>query len=152
MPVVAGEQSSTSAAENQSEHTYGQILKSSAIIGGSTVLKVGIGIVRTKIMALLLGPAGFGLAGLYMSIITLTQSIAGMGINGSGVRQIAEAAGSGATSMGPAPDDLTDWGELPAALTRCGAPAGETSGRGDALTSGVSSMSFSTGASAASSR
>jgi enterobacterial common antigen flippase len=46
-------------------------------------------------MALLLGPAGFGLAGLYTSIISLTQSIAGMGINSSGVRQIAEAAASG---------------------------------------------------------
>jgi antigen flippase len=45
-------------------------------------------------MAILLGPGGFGLAGLYASIITLTQSIAGMGINSSGVRQIAEAAGS----------------------------------------------------------
>jgi PST family polysaccharide transporter len=95
MPAIADEQSSTSPAENQPEHTYGQILKSSAIVGGSTVLNVGIGIVRTKIMALLLAPAGFGMAGLYMSIITLTQSIAGMGINSSGVRQIAEAAGSG---------------------------------------------------------
>jgi PST family polysaccharide transporter len=32
---------------------------------------------------------------MYTSIITLTQSIAGMGVNSSGVRQIAEAAGSG---------------------------------------------------------
>jgi PST family polysaccharide transporter len=94
MSAIADEQSSTSPAENQSEHTYGQILKSSAIVGGSTVLNVGMGVVRTKIMALLLGPAGFGMAGLYTSIITLTQSIAGMGINSSGVRQIAEAAGS----------------------------------------------------------
>ena len=46
-------------------------------------------------MAMLLGPAGFGLFGLYGSIQNLTQSIAGMGINSSGVRQIAEAAGSG---------------------------------------------------------
>src|SRR6516165_2650166 len=76
------------------KQTYGQILKSSAIVGGSTVLNVGIGIVRTKAMAILLGPGGFGLAGLYTSIITLTQSIAGMGVNSSGVRQIAEAAGS----------------------------------------------------------
>ena len=44
---------------------------------------------------MLLGPAGFGLFGLYGSIQNLTQSIAGMGINSSGVRQIAEAAGSG---------------------------------------------------------
>jgi PST family polysaccharide transporter len=95
VPAIADEQSSTSPAETQPEQTYGQILKSSAIVGGSTIINVGIGIVRTKIMALLLGPAGFGLAGLYTSIITLTQSLAGMGINSSGVRQIAEAAGSG---------------------------------------------------------
>ena len=76
------------------KQTYGQILKSSAVIGGSSVLNVAIGIIRTKVMAILLGPAGFGLAGLYTSTITLAQSVAGMGINSSGVRQIAEAAGS----------------------------------------------------------
>lgn len=77
------------------KQTYGQILKSSAMIGGSSVLNIALGIVRTKAMAILLGPAGFGLAGLYTSVATLTQSVAGMGINSSGVRQIAEATGSG---------------------------------------------------------
>jgi enterobacterial common antigen flippase len=76
------------------KHTYGQILKSSALVGGSSVLNIAIGIVRTKLMAMLLGPAGFGLAGLYSSVADLTQSVAGMGINSSGVRQIAEAVGS----------------------------------------------------------
>ena len=74
--------------------TYGQILKSSALVGGSSVLNIVIGIVRTKVMALLLGPAGFGLLSVYGSIVTLTQTFAGMGVNSSGVRQIAEAAGS----------------------------------------------------------
>ena len=78
-------------------HTYGQILKSSALIGSSSVLNVAIGIVRVKAMAVLLGPAGVGLMGLYSSIVDLAQSIAGMGINSSGVRQIAEAVGSGDT-------------------------------------------------------
>ena len=77
------------------EHSYGQILKSSALIGGAQVANIAIGIVRTKAMAVLLGPAGFGLFGLYGSVASLTQSIAGMGINSSGVRQIAEAVGSG---------------------------------------------------------
>jgi PST family polysaccharide transporter len=76
------------------KHSYGQILKSSALIGGSSLMNIGIGIVRTKAMALLLGPAGFGLAGLYQSIADLAMNIAGMGVNSSGVRQIAEAAGS----------------------------------------------------------
>ena len=76
------------------KQSYGQILKSSALVGGSSVVNIAIGIVRTKAMAVLLGPAGFGLFGLYGSIASLTQSIAGMGVNSSGVRQIAEAVGS----------------------------------------------------------
>jgi antigen flippase len=75
--------------------SYGQILKSSAIIGGSSVLNIGFGIVRTKAMALFLGPAGVGLLGLYGSIADLARCLAGLGINGSGVRQIAEAVGTG---------------------------------------------------------
>lgn len=74
--------------------SYGQILKSSALVGGSQAANIAIGIIRTKAMATLLGPAGFGLFGLYGSIQNLTQSIAGMGINSSGVRQIAEAVGT----------------------------------------------------------
>ena len=65
------------------------------MIGGSSVVTIGIGMVRTKAMALFLGPSGVGLMGLYSSILSLTQSIASMGINSSGVRQIAEAVGSG---------------------------------------------------------
>ena len=83
------------AMENQGKQTYGQILKSSAIIGGSSLINIFIGIVRTKIMAVLLGPSGVGLMGLYTSITDLTQSVVGMGINSSGVRQIAAAVGTG---------------------------------------------------------
>jgi O-antigen/teichoic acid export membrane protein len=79
------------------KHTYGQILKSSVLIGGSSAINMAIGIVRTKAMALMLGPAGFGLMALFSSIADLTRSIAEMGINSSGVRQIAEAVGSGET-------------------------------------------------------
>jgi len=79
------------------KHTYGQILKSSALIGGSSVLNIAIGIIRTKAMAVLLGPAGFGLLGVYGSIADLARGIVEMGINSSGVRQIAEAVGSGET-------------------------------------------------------
>jgi antigen flippase len=77
------------------ERSYRQILKSSALIGGSSIVAIAIGMVRTKAMAVLLGPAGFGLMGLYTSIADFTRSVAEFGINGSGVRQIAEAAGSG---------------------------------------------------------
>ena len=74
--------------------TYAQILRSSAVVGGSTLLNVLIGIVRTKLMAMLLGPAGFGLMGAYAAITDVTRSIAEMGVQQSGVRQIAEAVGT----------------------------------------------------------
>jgi len=77
------------------KHTYGQILKSSALIGGSSILNSGLGAVRNKAIAVILGQAGVGLFGIYGLINDLTRSIAGMGVNSSGVRQIAEAVGSG---------------------------------------------------------
>ncbi len=80
--------------EVEEKGSYGQILKSSALVGGSSLLNVVIGMVRTKVLAMLLGPAGFGLFGVYNSIANLTQTFAGMGVNSSGVRQIAEAAGT----------------------------------------------------------
>ncbi len=86
---------SQAAKAPETSCSYGQILRSSALVGGSQVANIAIGIGRTKAMALLLGPSGFGLFGLYGTIVSLTQTIAGMGINSSGVRQIAEAVGSG---------------------------------------------------------
>jgi len=85
----------TDAAISAPVHTtYREILKSSAVIGGASILNVVIGIVRTKVMAVLLGPAGVGLMGLYSTIADLARSVASLGINGSGVRQIAEAVGT----------------------------------------------------------
>ena len=74
--------------------SHRQIFKSTALIGGTQVINMGIGVARTKALALLLGPAGMGLAGLYMTATGLIGSVAGLGLNASGVRQIAEAAGT----------------------------------------------------------
>jgi enterobacterial common antigen flippase len=84
-----------SSASEPRKSSYAQIVKSSALIGGSSVFNIALGIVRTKVMALLLGPSGVGLMGIYGSILDLARTVAGMGINSSGVRQIAEAVGTG---------------------------------------------------------
>ncbi|ALN74679.1 O-antigen translocase [Aureimonas sp. AU20] len=75
--------------------TYGQILKSTVLIGGSSLVNILLGMLRAKLFALLLGPGGVGLMGLYMAVVDLAQTLAGLGVQSSGVRQIAEAAGSG---------------------------------------------------------
>lgn len=75
--------------------SYGQILKSTTLVGGSQVINILIGIVRTKFMAVLLGPGGVGLVGMYQAVTGIVGTVTGLGIGSSGVRQIAEAAGSG---------------------------------------------------------
>ena len=82
----------TSKPDNNS---YAEVIKSSTLIGVASLLNIGFSILRTKAMALLLGPSGVGLLGLYGSIVDLTRSLTGLGINNSGVRQIAEAVGTG---------------------------------------------------------
>jgi PST family polysaccharide transporter len=58
-------------------------------------LTIVVGIFRTKAVAVLLGPGGVGLLGLFNAICDLAVAVAGMGAGSSGVRQIAEAVGSG---------------------------------------------------------
>ena len=53
-----------------------------------------ISLARTKIMAILLEPAGFGLLGIFGSITDVAVSLAGLGVSNSAVRQIAEAVAS----------------------------------------------------------
>ncbi|NGN43827.1 O-antigen translocase [Mesorhizobium sp. CGMCC 1.15528] len=82
-------------AASGSGQSYTQILKSTALIGGSSVVNIMFAIIRNKAMAVLLGPGGVGLMGLYNSIADLAQNLAGLGIQASGVRQIAESVGTG---------------------------------------------------------
>ena len=66
-----------------------RILVSTSIIGGATAVSIAIGLVRNKVLALLIGPAGIGLIGLFTSIMATAAAIGGMGLNFSGVRQVA---------------------------------------------------------------
>ncbi len=68
---------------------YRQLFKSTAILGGSQVVLTILGMVRNKILAVLLGPTGVGLSGLYVSITSLVGTLTGFGIGSSGVRDIA---------------------------------------------------------------
>lgn len=70
------------------------ILKATSLIGGASVMNLIVGMVRTKFVAVLLGPAGVGLVGMYGQITGLVSNLSGMGIDSSGVRQVAEAAGT----------------------------------------------------------
>jgi antigen flippase len=68
-------------------------------MGGSSIITTMIGIVRTKFLAVLLGPSGVGLVGIYLSTTSLVSTITGMGIGESGIRQIAGASGTGDNAL-----------------------------------------------------
>ncbi|MCO6388799.1 O-antigen translocase [Aliihoeflea sp. 40Bstr573] len=72
-----------------------QIVKSTALIGASSLISIVFSIIRYKAFAILLGPAGVGLFGLYNSMLDLGQTLSGLGVQTSGVRQIANAEGGG---------------------------------------------------------
>src|SRR5665213_470300 len=71
--------------------SYRRILKSSSIIGGASVANIVIGLVRTKVLAVLLGPTGVGLVSLYRALITTGTTVSMVGLDIVGTRQIAEA-------------------------------------------------------------
>ena len=73
---------------------YRSILKSTSLIGSASVSNILIGMVRMKFVAVLLGPLGVGLLGMYGQISGFVGAVTGMGINNSGVRQVAEAVSS----------------------------------------------------------
>lgn len=75
--------------------SYGQILKATTLIGGTQIINTLLGIVRVKILAVLLGPSGVGIISLYNSVTGIIATLTGMGIGNAGVRQIAEAVATG---------------------------------------------------------
>lgn len=74
--------------------TYRQIFRSSSLMAGAQVIQYGVGLVRTKVVALLLGPAGVGIVAVYMAVTSVVSTAAGLGLGSSGVRAIADARGA----------------------------------------------------------
>lgn len=77
--------------------SYRSIFKATSLFGGVQVYQILVGIVKSKIIAVLLGPLGVGVLGLYQSAEQLLKSITSMGLQSSAVRDISEANSSGET-------------------------------------------------------
>ncbi len=77
---------------NQS--SYRSIFKATSLFGGVQVYQILIQIIKSKFVAVLLGPAGVGIMGLYQSGLQLVQQITSMGLANSAVRDVSEANGT----------------------------------------------------------
>ena len=72
------------------DESYGHILKYTGVFGGVQGLNLVIGLVRNKLVAILLGPSGMGLSTLFNSALNFISQTTNLGISFSAVRHISE--------------------------------------------------------------
>ncbi|NTW33272.1 MAG: O-antigen translocase [Bacteroidetes bacterium] len=77
------------------QSSYRQIMKATSLFGGVQVFNILIAIIRSKFIAVLLGPAGMGIAGLLNSTTNFIGALTSFGIGTSAVKNVAIANGSG---------------------------------------------------------
>ncbi len=74
---------------------YSHILKYTGLFGGVQGLNILVGIIRNKLVAVILGPSGMGLISLFNSTINLLSNATNLGIPMSAVKNISEAHARG---------------------------------------------------------
>lgn len=89
--------------------SYNQIIKSTTIFGGSQIIIILIGIIRTKIIAVLLGTVGIGIIGIYQSFIDVLRSAYSLGIDTAGVKEVADANNNNPHSLYKIITHLNKW-------------------------------------------
>lgn len=75
--------------------SHRQIIRSSSIVGGAAAFNIAGGLIKTKFVAILLGPSGVGLTVLLQNVIQTVVAIVGLSIGSVGTRQVAETVGTG---------------------------------------------------------
>lgn len=91
-----GKSASIIMNDGDSKISYQQILRATSIIGSSSVINIALQLIRVKVLAVMLGLQGMGIMGIYGSILSTAGSLAGLGMNTSAVRYVADARHTGA--------------------------------------------------------
>ncbi|MCH2173989.1 O-antigen translocase [Myxococcota bacterium] len=89
------ESSHQDESSDPDESSYRRILGTSAVIGAASAVNIVTSIGRVKVLALILGPVGMGLLGMYNTLMSTSGSIAAMGFRYSAVREIASQISAG---------------------------------------------------------
>ena len=83
----------------KNEDSYGHVLKYMGVFGGVQGVNMLMSLVRNKIMAVLLGPAGMGLNSLLNTAVTFVSQSTSFGISASAVKQTSEYYGASDTKQ-----------------------------------------------------
>lgn len=84
-----------SAIENNEKKSYRGIFKATSLFGGVQAYQIIIEIIKSKFIAILLGPTGVGMQGLFTSATQMIQNLTSFGLSQSAIRNVAEANGTG---------------------------------------------------------
>ncbi len=76
---------------DNSYNGYKGIFKSTALFGFVQVVRMLVALIRNKIVAVLLGPEGFGIISIYQNVIFFLKTGAGLGVSQSAVKDVSEA-------------------------------------------------------------
>ena len=76
---------------SEEQSSYRQIMKATSIFGGVQVFQIIIQVIRSKFVALLLGPEGMGITGLLFSTTNFIGGLTNFGLVTSSVKNISEA-------------------------------------------------------------
>lgn len=75
-------------ADKKEENSFRNILKGTSIFGGVQIFNIFISAIRIKFVAVILGPSGMGIAGLFNTASLTIQQFASLGLNLSIVKEI----------------------------------------------------------------
>lgn len=78
----------------QNRNSYANIFKALALFGGVKVIQILISILRSKLIAILLGPTGMGINNLLVSTTNTVNGFTGCGLQTSAVREVSKAHNS----------------------------------------------------------
>lgn len=81
--------------KTKGDNSYSHILKYTGLFGGVQGLNILVGIVRNKLVAMILGPDGMGLVSLFNSTIKLVSDSTNLGLPISAVKNLSQAFDSG---------------------------------------------------------
>lgn len=80
---------------SEDKSAYRQIMKATSIFGGVQIFQILIGIIRSKFIAVLLGPAGMGFAGLLQAGTSMIAGLTNFGLSSSAIKNISAAQAEG---------------------------------------------------------
>ena len=76
---------------NDNQQSYRKVLNATSLFGGVQVINIILRLIRSKAIALLIGPIGMGISNLLLTTMELINGLTNLGLERSAVKDISLA-------------------------------------------------------------